>query len=146
LTVGASTAASNGTTDVALTCNGKSSSNSTRISINCGNGSFLSGFGSSLAGTCNYAAGFNGNASCLVGGEVSPAVGCTQSVGVNGGQCRVMTLDGDMIIVDENGDGTMPVVCQAGGNDMSNPEVSCGADGQYRNGVCIYDGVDESDF
>jgi hypothetical protein len=67
LSVGASSQGSGNTTNIALTCNGANSSSSTRIAINCGNGSILSGFGSSLAGTCNYVAGFNGNASCLVG-------------------------------------------------------------------------------
>jgi len=50
-----------------------------------------------------------------------------------------------MIIVDEDGDGTMPVVCEANdGSEILNANVSCGANGHYSNGVCIYTDINNT--
>jgi hypothetical protein len=50
-----------------------------------------------------------------------------------------------MIILDEDGDGSMPVVCEASdGTELNNADVDCGEDGDYDDGVCIYSNVDEN--
>jgi len=49
--------------------------------------------------------------------------------GLNAAACNVRTLDGDMIILDDNGDGTMPVICEANdGSELANATVDCGID------------------
>lgn len=147
LALGTYTQISNGTTNVALTCNGANTSTSTRISINCMNGTTLSGFGTNLAGTCNYAPWFNGNASCLVWWETSASPWCSQNININTPQqqCVVRTLDGDLLILDDEGDGSMPVVCEDNnGAELNNAIVNCWIDWEYHNGVCRYNNINDT--
>jgi len=48
-----------------------------------------------------------------------------------------------MIILDENGDGSIPVTCEANGDELTSADVDCGEDGEYDDGVCTYTDVND---
>ncbi|MBU0626857.1 hypothetical protein KKG31_08325 [Patescibacteria group bacterium] len=83
-----------------------------------------------------------------MGNETLASNACTSSVGAE--SCEVITLDGDMIILDEDGDGYMPVVCEAeDGSELINADIDCDVDNNfdrdYDDGVCEYNNVDPDD-
>ena len=87
---------------VNMSCQGHNTSASTPISIDCGNGMILSGFGSFIAGTCQYSGSYIGNAQCRVGNDTTNP-SCRQPVAPNAGQCKALEArDGTVVIVNDD--------------------------------------------
>ena len=88
---------------VNLTCKGDNTTPTTPITIDCRNGHFLTGFGSSLNGTCTYASSFVGAAQCDVAGNAPER--CRVPISIHAGNCESLDArDGTVALVDENGD------------------------------------------
>jgi len=84
-----------------LTCKTANATATTPITIDCGNGTTLTWFGTSFNGTCTYAWSFVGNAQCKVGSDVTNAA-CRVPVSVNAGQCWALdALDGTIAIIND---------------------------------------------
>lgn len=92
----------------------------------------LSGYGSLLTGTCQYATGFVGNAQCRVANDTNNPV-CRQPVSINAGMCRSLdALDGTLIILDDNNEASARFRCRTQDNvEAQNITIDCGNGDTY---------------
>lgn len=87
---------------VALSCQGSGTVATTPITIDCGNGTSLTGFGASLQGNCQYSGGFIGSAQCRVANDLSKE-SCKAPISITAGQCKSLEAeDGSVVILEED--------------------------------------------
>lgn len=110
LTGSAPEATNNGYT-INYTCKGANATSTTPITIDCGNGTNISGFGSQLNGTCSYASSFAGTAQCSVGSDTNNPL-CRLAVNETQLQCDLEALDGRIILVDDDNEGEGRFRCE----------------------------------
>lgn len=111
---------------VDYTCRGNSTNATTPITIDCGNGSFITWIGSELNGICTYASSFSGTAQCSVANDVNNPL-CRLAVNETQLQCDLEALDGRIIIVDDNGEWAWRFICTThNGERAQNISIDCG--------------------
>lgn len=117
--------------EIEYTCRGNSSSSATTpITIDCGNGTSVAWLWSMVQGTCRYESAFNGHAQCRVGNDINNPL-CRLAVNESLLQCDLEALDGRIIIVDDNGDGEGRFRCETrDGVDAQTISIDCGIDGE----------------
>ncbi|MCX6825123.1 MAG: hypothetical protein NTY80_02755 [candidate division SR1 bacterium] len=118
--------------NVNLTCRGNNTTSTTPISIYCGNGTILSGLGSSFNGTCNYTSSFVGNAQCKVANDASNTA-CRLPIASNAGQCSALTpLDGSIALVNSSNDADSTFRCETtNGVTAQSIVIDCGNGTQH---------------
>jgi len=117
--VGASCTSLTGSTPVATSngfainysCRGNSTTDTTPIVIDCGNGTRIAWTGNLLNGTCSYTGWFAGTAQCSVGSDVNNPL-CRLPVHETYIECDLDALDGRIIIVEDNGRGEARFRCE----------------------------------
>lgn len=111
------------------TCRGSNTLATTPITINCGNGTSISGTWNTLNGTCSYASSFAGNAQCSVGSDTNNAL-CRMPVAETQLQCDLEALDGRIILVDSNGEWEGRFRCETRNGAIAQElSIDCGQGG-----------------
>lgn len=113
---------------ITYTCTGNDTAATTPITINCGNGTNVSWFWSSLVGTCEYDEGFVGNAQCIVGNNACSPI----SASPNAGLCEDLTSEAwPVLIVDEDGEAVGNFRCETTNNVEAKITIDCGNGEEY---------------
>jgi hypothetical protein len=87
---------------VNLSCLGTNTLSTTPVTIDCGNGTSLTGFGSSLQGNCQYSGSTSAIAQCRVGNDLNN-LACKKPISITAGQCKSLEAeDGSVVILEED--------------------------------------------
>ncbi len=126
---GSAPSATNNGYSINYTCRGNTTTDTTPITINCGNGTSISWTGATLNGTCSYASSFAGTAQCSVGTDINNNL-CNVVVAENQLQCDLEALDGRIILVEDNGEGEGRFRCETRNGVIAQElSIDCGPGG-----------------
>ncbi len=117
-----------------FTCRGNTTTSTTPITIDCGNGTSISWTGNSFNWSCNYTSSFVGNAQCRVWNDTNNGL-CRVPVSKSQLQCRLDTLDGRIILVNSDGEWEGRFRCETlNGATAQEIKIDCGTGGTSKDG------------